>query len=159
MAVAEFLKENKIDYVMHEHPPVYTCEEAAIHCSDIPGIASKNLLLKDKKSEKYFLVIIAADKKLDNRQMQDFSGAKKIRFGNPDELDSLMGLTPGSVSPLGLINDTENNIIVLIDQDVWESDIVSFHPNRNNATLEIKKDMFHKLMKTLGNQYFVKNFK
>jgi Ala-tRNA(Pro) deacylase len=156
--VTLFLKENRIEYILHKHEAVFTCEDAAKHCAHIPGIASKNLLLKDKKNEKYFLVILPAYKKLDNRKIQELTSSKKIRFSNAKELDDLMKLTPGSVSPFGLINDVNNSITVLVDSDVWYSEIVSFHPNINNATIELSKDMFHKMMEALGNKYEIVAF-
>jgi len=69
----------------------------------------------------------------------------------------LMKLEPGSVSPMGLINDKEHQIIVLIDQEIWNAEIVSFHPNVNTASLEMKKEMFHKLMATFQNERSVIN--
>ena len=63
-SVEQYLEDNHISYIMHEHPAVYTCEEAETHCGNIPGLACKNLLLKDQKGKRYVLVVLPATKKL-----------------------------------------------------------------------------------------------
>ncbi|HIG96438.1 TPA: prolyl-tRNA synthetase associated domain-containing protein [Candidatus Woesearchaeota archaeon] len=159
--VEAYLKKHEIQYVYHTHPAVFTCEEARIHCKHVPGLACKNLLLRDKDNKGstrgFYLVIMPAEKRLQMSLLQQKFGAKKLRFAKPEELMELMKLEPGSVSPMGLINDKEHQIIVLIDQEIWNAEIVSFHPNVNTASLEMKKEMFHKLMATFQNERSVIN--
>ena len=78
---------------------------------------------------------------------------EKLKFANENNLKEILGLTPGSVSPFGLINDKEHITKVLIDQDIWDSDIVSFHPNINTETLELNGKDFQKFIKTIGNTF------
>ncbi len=154
MNVEDYLKLKNIVYIVHEHPAVYTCEEAEKHCSDIPGLACKNLFLRGKKSGQYFLIILPAEKRAELKRIELLI-EEKITFASPDDLMEKLGLEPGSVSPFGLINDSEHEIIVLIDQDVYSSEIVGFHPNRNTATLELSRDMFHNFLESLENKILV----
>ncbi|MBN1385501.1 prolyl-tRNA synthetase associated domain-containing protein [Candidatus Woesearchaeota archaeon] len=156
--VKRFLEENHIVYRLHTHPAVFTVEEAEKHCSHIPGLACKNLFLKDKISGRFFLVIMAADKKIDLRWFSGIIGSKHIRFGDDRELMDLLGLTKGSVSPFGLLNDKEGKVIVYIDHDVWDADIVSFHPNINTESLELSREMFHRFMDLLEQKKEVISF-
>lgn len=78
--VEKFLHEQDISYVMHYHPPVFTCEEAEIHCKNIPGIPGKNLFLRDKKGERFFLVILPAHKKADLKKIGTIVNEKVARF-------------------------------------------------------------------------------
>ncbi|MBS3140404.1 hypothetical protein J4479_05370 [Candidatus Woesearchaeota archaeon] len=79
----------------------------------------------------------------------------KLKFANEDDLKELLGLTSGAVSPFGLINDKERKVDLLIDKAIWESDYVSFHPNVNTESLELKKEDFHKYIKSIGNKYLI----
>lgn len=151
-----YLKKQDIEYRSHTHPAVFTCEEARIHCKHVPGLACKNLLLRDKNNNgstrAFYLVIMPAEKRLQMSVLQQTLGAKKLTFAKPEEMMKLMKLEPGSVSPLGLINDKEHQIKVIIDQEIWDAKIVNFHPNVNTASLELKKEMFHRLMESFENE-------
>ncbi len=142
----QFLQDNKIDYILHEHPAVYTCEEAEKYCSDIPGLATKNLFLKNQKKNRYFLIVLAASKRADLKKIAEIVDEKKLSFTNPDELQEKLGLKPGTVSPFGLINDDKQAVEVYIDKNVYDAEIVNFHPNYNTASLELTGAMWHKYL-------------
>ncbi|MBI5152067.1 prolyl-tRNA synthetase associated domain-containing protein [Candidatus Peregrinibacteria bacterium] len=150
--VEQFLKSNQIEYVLHEHPAVYTCEEAEKYCADIPGLACKNLLLRDPKGERYFLAILPAKKRLDLKKLGDIVGIKKITFATHEALQEKLGLETGAVSPFGLINDKNNEVELYIDEELYNADIVSFHPNVNTASLELSRDMFHKFLEKINHK-------
>ncbi|MEK7085476.1 MAG: prolyl-tRNA synthetase associated domain-containing protein [Patescibacteria group bacterium] len=150
--VEDFLKSNDITYSLHEHPAVFTCEEAEKYCGDIPGLACKNLLLKGRKSERYFLIILPAEKRADLKKISETVDDKQITFAGPEALLEKLGLEPGAVSPFGLINDKNHEIEVYIDKKVYYADIVSFHPNRNTASLELSGEMFHKFLRAIENK-------
>lgn len=150
--IIQFLSTNKINFITHEHPAVYTCEQADIHCKNIPGISCKNLVLKSKKGKRYFLLVLPASKRTDLKKFAELTNEKKISFASSEILKEKLGLEPGSVSPFGLINDTENTFEVYIDSTVYNADIVGFHPNVNTATLELSKAEFHKFLKLIDHQ-------
>jgi len=150
MDVKEFLKNNNINFKTFTHPPVFTCQEADKHLiySNIKGIHSKNLFLKERNSKRFYLVLIPANKKLDLNAIERITG-DKIKFANEEELKSILGLTKGSVSPFGLINDINQITNVLIEKEIWNSEYVSFHPNINTETLELKGLDFQKYLSTV----------
>ena len=151
VSVKDYLSKAGVSYKIFTHPPVYTCEQADEYNQDIRGIHSKNLFLKNRKSKRFYLVIAPADRKVDLKELGGIL-EDRIKFASENDLIEILKLTPGSVSPFGLINDKENKVKVLIDKDVWDSDFVSFHPNVNTETLELNKDNFHKFIKSLPNE-------
>jgi Ala-tRNA(Pro) deacylase len=153
--VENYLKSNGIDFIKHEHREVFTCEDVEKYCPDIPGLSCKNLFLRNQKKKRYFLLVLPADKQTDLKKFAELAGDKKLSFGSADDLMEKLSLKPGSVSPFGLINDSEGVIELFIDKEVFDADIVSFHPNHNSASLELTKEMFHKFLGTLKNEYTV----
>lgn len=152
--VEEFLKNNHIEYRLHEHPAVYTCEEAEKYRGNFLGAACKNLFLQDKKGKNFFLVISPANKKTDLRELANITGVNKLTFASNETLKEKLGVESGAVSLFGLLNDKENEIKLYIDQEIWDADIVGFHPNINTATIELSHEMFQKFLKTIKNKTF-----
>ncbi len=150
--VEEYLKANGISYVRHEHVAVFTAEDLATHCSYIPGLHCKNLFLRDQKYKRYFLVILPATHQTDLKKVSALLGEKKLSFANPDTLRDMLGVEVGSVSPFGLLNDTLHEVEVYVDKAVYDSAIVSFHPNRNTASLELTGAMFRKFLEMMQNR-------
>jgi len=150
--VEEFLQSNKIEYIPHEHQAVFTCEEAEKHCNNIPGIAGKNLFLKDKKKKRFFLVILPAKKRADLKEISKLVGESKVSFASAEVLKEKLDLLPGSVSPFGLLNDTSHEVEVYVDKEMYDADVVNFHPNRNTASLELTGVMFQKFLKIINNK-------
>ncbi len=149
-AVKNYLANLNIAFKTHTHPAVYTCEQAAKYDKEIKGIHCKNLFLKDRKSRRFYLVILPADQELNIRDLGEQIG-DKLKFANENDLGDILNLTSGSVSPFGLINDKESRTEVVISKRVWDADFVSFHPNINTETLELKGDDFHRYLKSLKN--------
>lgn len=146
--VFQHLDRHNILYKIHKHQPVYTVEEAKGTRSSIPGMHSKNLFLKDKKRENFFLLTAPADKDFKLNSIRKAVKAKNLSFGSSDELEAALHLTPGAVSPFGLINTSD--ISYLIDEDILNASIVSFHPNDNSMTLELSDFAFLSYLETLN---------
>jgi len=144
--VEQYLKDNGIKFTVHEHPAVFTCAEAEKLCGNIPGIACKNLLLKDRASGKCYLIILPADTKVDFKKIAQITGSKKITFADDETLKEKLGLNSGAVSPFGLLNDSLGEVVLIIHFEVLNAEVVSFHPNINTATLELKQEMFQKFL-------------
>ena len=145
----DYLGKQDIDYIQHEHPPVFTVEESKTLKQNIPGLHTKSLFLKtDKKN--YYLVCMPAEKRLDIKSLRKKLGAKKLHFASPEELKAELNLTPGSVSIFGMIYAKSTHLI--IDREVWTADIVSFHPNINTATLEINREDLEKFYNSLKSE-------
>jgi len=155
--LSNWLADHKIHYTLHTHPAVFTVPEAKIHSGHINGAHCKNLVLKNKKSGQLYLVTIPYNKILDLKLFRKKISAPKVRFADENDLSDFLGITPGAVSPLGLINDRENMVIFWIDQDIWNSELICCHPNVNTETLQIPKEDFHNLIKFTDNPFEVKN--
>lgn len=151
--VEAFLHEHGITFTRHDHPAVFTCEDSERLGIHLPGIHSKNLFLKNRKKTRFFLVTIPAEKRADLKKLGILFGEKDLSFGSPEQLKEKLGLTPGSVSPFGLINDKLKEIEIYLDSDVANAGIVNFHPNINTASLELTKEMFQKFFTSLDRKY------
>lgn len=153
--VEDFLKSEGIEYVLYEHPAVYTCQEAEKHCSHVPGVASKNLFLRDDKKRRYFLVVLSSEKMVNLKQLGEVLGVKRLTFASDQDLKDKLGLEPGAVSIFGLLNDEDFEVELFIDMEFYDQDVVNFHPNRNTASVELKNNMFRKVLKSLQHEHNV----
>ena len=155
--LAAWLEEKGIEYKLHTHPAVFTAAEAKIHCGHIPGLHCKNLFLKEKSTENFYLVTIPADQRLDIKSLRSKLKSAHLTFANDEDLEKYLGLTKGAVSPLGLVNDKTNRVVYVLEELVWEANKVTFHPNINTETLELSKDSFQRFIKNTGNKLLVLN--
>ena len=149
--VFDALRQLGVEYQLFEHPPVFTSEEAALHWSAIPGAAVKNLFLRNKKGDRHYLVILGVDKQADLRHLVKVIGDDRLSFGSPERLMRYLGVTPGSVSPLGLIHDTAHAVQVIVDADLRGAERLIFHPNDNTASLTISLGDFERFLDRQGN--------
>ena len=140
-----------IRYELFEHPPVHTSDEAAIHWQAISGAAVKNLFLRNKKGDRHYLVILGIDKQADLRHLVKVIGDDRLSFGSPERLQKYLGVTPGSVSPLGLIHDSARAVRVIVDSDLRRAERLIFHPNDNTASLTISGSDFQRFLADRGN--------
>ena len=140
-----------IQYELFEHPPVFTGEEAALHWAPIPGAPVKNLFLRNKKGDRHYLVILGIEKQADLRQLVKVIGDDRLSFGSPERLQRYLGVTPGSVSPFGLIHDTTHSVRVIVDIDLKNAGRLIFHPNDNTASLTISGADFVRFLERQGN--------
>src|SRR4051812_10221456 len=150
-SVVARLTELAIPYTRHEHPPVATVDEATAHWAGIEATHCKNLFLRNQKGNRHYLVVLTATKKADLRAVADQIGDGKLSFASPERLMTHLGVTPGSVSPFGLINDREHAVRVVLDRDFQQSTRLAFHPNVNTATLTIAAADFAKFLESCGN--------
>jgi Ala-tRNA(Pro) deacylase len=128
------LKLLGITYVVEEHQAVFTVAESSALHDRLPGTHSKNLFLIDNDG-RYWLVTVPADIRVDLKALPGAMGSKRLSFGKAEDLLRLLGLTPGSVTPLGAINDRGNQVTVVLDQEVGAAETVWIHPLRNTASL------------------------
>jgi len=150
-AVAARLDALGIAYTRHDHPPVATVEEAVRHWADIPATHCKNLFLRNQKGDRHYLVIVEHAKRVDLRRLAEQIGDGKLSFASPERLKTYLGLTPGSVSPFVLINDSSRAVRVVIDGDLKAATRLSFHPNINTVTLTIAGADFTRFLEACGN--------
>ena len=148
--LAKYLEDNEVNYVLHKHAAVSTVAESSGNeeIGKIPGLHCKTLFLKDDKGG-FYLIGLSAHKRLDIKKLERHLKVKKLKFGLPDELDRF-GLVPGSVSIFGAIYSSD--IVLILDKEVWDAEIVGFHPNVNTETLEIGHGGLEKYYNSLANK-------
>lgn len=150
--IYQTLKNLNINYQKYEHPAVFTNEESGNINIEAVQKNAKNLFLRAEKTHQFYLLTIKHDKRADLKAFAKTVGEKSFSFGNAEELKQLLNLTPGSVSPLGLINDATNSVYFYIDADLLKDEVIYCHPNINTATLEIKIDDFKKIIDYTGHK-------
>src|SRR5215831_14006994 len=111
-----------VPYERHEHPAVFNSEDAAKYWDPIAGTQCKNLFLRNKKGDRHYLVILEISKRVDLKDLVKVVGDDRLSFGSPERLMTHLGLTPGSVSPFGLINDAAGTVRVILDADLRGKD-------------------------------------
>ena len=139
-----------IAFTRYEHPPVATADEAEEHWAGIDATHCKNLFMRNQKGNRHYLVIVKHPKRADLRSVADQIGDGKLSFASPERLMTHLGLTPGSVSPFGLINDASKDVRVFLDHDL-KSERISFHPNINTVTYVLAFADFERFLTTCGN--------
>jgi Ala-tRNA(Pro) deacylase len=149
--VLDVLAELGISYNRHEHPPVFTVEEAEKQWTEIIGAHCKNLFLRNKKGNRHYLVILEASKVADLKTLNKLLGEDRLSFASENRLMKYLGLETGAVSAFGLINDKENHVKVIIDEDLKKAEAVNFHPNVNTATVGISFADFENFLAWCGN--------
>ncbi len=150
-SVLEHLTKLGIAFERYEHPPVPTVEAAERHWAGIEAAHCKNLFLRNQKGNRHYLVIIAHSKRADLRAVAGQIGDGKLSFASPERLLTHLGVTPGSVSPAGLINDREHHVRVYLDRDLRTAKRISFHPNVNTATLTVSFADFERFLRDCRN--------
>lgn len=143
----------EIKYIKYEHKPVYTIEEANQLDIYIPGQLCKNLFLRNRKGDIHYLLIIDEEKHVDLKLLSKQIGSTSLSFASEEGLFKYLELKPGSVSPFGLINDTERAVIVLIDRDLIDIGNINFHPNVNTATISISYKDFERFLGWHKNKF------
>jgi Ala-tRNA(Pro) deacylase len=151
-AVVAALDALIIPYQLYCHPPVFTGEEAALQWADIPGTRVKNLFLRNKKGDRHYLVILGIEKEANLRDLVRVIGDDRLSFGSPERLMQQLGLTPGSVSPFGLLNDARGHVTVIVDEELRRAERLIFHPNINTASVTIAVADFERFLASRSNR-------
>lgn len=155
--IYEKLRELQIDFDITEHEAVFTIEEM----SKLPNLniedVCKNLFLRDEKGKRHFLVVMCEEKQADLKKIREQIGSSRLSFASEDRLARYLGLTKGSVTPLGIFNDENQEVELLIDSDLKDRPHLGFHPNDNTATIWISFASLEKVISSRGNRHrFIK---
>jgi Ala-tRNA(Pro) deacylase len=153
----ELFKKLNITFEYHEHPPLATIEDAKIHWEEFNSGRCKNIFFRNHKGNRHYLVVLEYLRQLNIRELEIKLKQGKLSFASSKRLKKYLYIEPGSVSPFGLINDTDNHVHLFIDIKLKEFDRLAFHPNINTASLVITKTDFLKFLDYTGNTYeFIK---
>lgn len=136
---------------LKEHPAVFTVEESAALHGSLPGAHSKNLFLKDKKG-RFFLVSAKSDTRIDLKRLHEHIGASgRLSFGSAEQLMALLGVTPGSVTALAVVNDRSNAVTMVLDAALMDFDRLNFHPLVNTMTCGIEREALLFFLRETGH--------
>lgn len=130
------LEARSIAYKVVEHHAVFTVDESQELNASLPGAHTKNLFLRDN-DRRFWLVTVPGEIRVNLKALPATIGSKRLSFGKAEDLLRLLGLTPGSVTPLGAINDAAGEVQVVLERDLAATAIVWVHPLRNSASLGI----------------------
>ena len=151
-AVYKILDTLGIGYTVTEHEAAFTVEQADGIYGHLKGGHSKNLFLRNKKGSQHYLVVAESHRPVDLKKVRRLLGESNLSFASPQRLMTHLGLTPGSVSPFGLLHDTQRHVQVLLDGALMEHDSLNFHPNVNTATLTLSTAGFRRFLAHLGHR-------
>lgn len=151
MPLQTFLDAHGLAFERHEHPAVMTVAESAALVPDLPGAKTKNLFLRDKKGLKHFLVTIPAASSVGLARLSVLLGAAGLSFGSPERLLKHLGVTPGSVTLLSLVNDPEHRVQFVMDQALWNAPAVQAHPLINTATMIVPHAELERFLAATGH--------
>lgn len=153
MEILEVLKKLEITYELLNHQAVYTVEEAKQIENMIDGIGCKNLFITDKKGS-YYLLVLEENKKANLKELAKTLNVSKLTFASSEELKEILGLEPGSVTPLSIINDKENRVLLIIDEYLTNKKIL-VHPNTNTKTISINFNDLVKIINYTEHKYII----
>ena len=149
--VYRFLTDKQIRYEVTEHQAVYNMQELEQVELPYPDRDAKNLFVRDDKRRNYYLITVKGDKRINLKAFRRQQGAKPLTFASPEELQQILGLIPGAVTPFGLLNDTECQVHNYIERDFCQgSGLIGIHPNDNTATVWLRAEDLAALLREHG---------
>ena len=146
----DYLTSRGVRFEITEHEAVFNMEELNSVELPYPDRDAKNLFVRDDKKRNYYLLTVKGDKKVDLKAFQQTFGTRKLSFGSAEDLLALLGLTPGSVTPLGLLNDEERKVTLDLDR-FFLGGLVGVHPNDNRATVWLKAEDLVRVLEDHGS--------
>lgn len=164
--VLAFFDEHSIVYELYTHPPLPTVELALRYWKDIDSTHCKNLFFRNHKGNRHYLVVQECHKDLDIHSLEHRLREGKLSFASAERMQRCLGLLPGSVSPLGLINDigiasssdpkelfgNGHRVKLFLDKDLKEAERLSFHPCDNTASVVLTNEGFMRFLSIWGGE-------
>ena len=141
----ELLTDTGYDFILHNHKALFSVDDSSKYRGNIKGSHTKNLFLKNKKNN-FFLFSCEEQTNIDLREISKSLALGNLSFAKSEYLGNLLGIKPGSVTPFALLNNLENNIDFYLEEKLYNSDYVNFHPLTNTSTITIKTVKFVKFM-------------
>ena len=151
--IYDYLQENSIWHEITEHKAVYNMAELAEVPCPYPEADAKNLFVRDDKKQNYYLITVKGEKRVNLKAFRKAQGTRNLSFASAEDLMERLGLIPGAVTPLGVLNDETRSVKVFLDQDfLQEPGLVGVHPNDNTATVWLKTEDLIRIIREHGNE-------
>ena len=146
----DYLRARGAAFEITEHKAVYNMEELGDVALPYPEWDAKNLFVRDDKKRNYYLLTVRGNKRVDLKAFGQANGTRRLSFASPEDLKTYLELEPGSVTPLGLLNDREHRVTLFLDAE-FQHQKIGVHPNDNTATLILSCDDILKFVTGQGN--------
>lgn len=147
----DYLSAHGVEYEVTEHAAVFNMAELETVELPYPERDAKNLFVRDDKRRNHYLITVMGDKRVDLREFRRANGTRPLSFASADDLMAIMGLIPGAVTPLGLLNDDERRVTLFLDAS-FVGGIVGVHPNDNTATVWLQTEDLVRIIEEHGNE-------
>lgn len=145
--VYKYLDSLNIKYRKVEHKAVFTMEEMSKLNLEDESEVVKNLFIRDDKKQNYYLILVKGDKRVNLKELRNTLGLRPLTFASEEDLEKYLGLKKGSVTILGILNDAEHKVKVLIDNDIKKFKEIGSHPNENTASIWLTLKDIEKILK------------
>lgn len=150
--VYAYLDSKGIKYEVTEHKAVFNMDEIESVQLPYPSQDAKNLFVRDDKKRNYYLISVKGNKRVDLKEFRKQNNTRPLSFASANDLVKILRVTPGSVTPLGLLNDENRKVIFYLDQDfMGGQQVIGVHPSENTATLWLNVDDLIHVIKEHGN--------
>lgn len=149
--IYQYLSECGICYEVTEHKAVFNMEELDSVELPYPEFDAKNLFVRDDKKKNYYLITVKGDKRVDLKEFRKRHGLRSLSFASADDLMAVLKLAPGSVTPLGLLNDADFRVHFYLDAEFIDN-LIGVHPNDNTATVWMQSAELVQLIRDHGNK-------
>lgn len=154
--ILNILKEKNIWFELEDHEAVFNMEDLNNLKLKYKDRDAKNIFLRDDKKQNYYLITVKEDKRVDLKQFRKDFNTRNLSFASSEDLMRILNLVPGSVSPLGILNDNELKVTLYLDEFfLSDNGIIGVHPNENTATIWLKVTDLVNLIEQHGNQLFL----
>ena len=151
--IYDYLQENSIWHEITEHKAVYNMAELAEVPCPYPEADAKNLFVRDDKKQNYYLITVKGEKRVNLKAFRKAQGTRNLSFASAEDLMERLGLIPGAVTPLGVLNDETRSVKAFLDRDfLQEPGLVGVHPNDNTATVWLKTEDLIRIIREHGNE-------
>ena len=151
--IYDYLQENSIWHEITEHKAVYNMAELAEVPCPYPEADAKNLFVRDDKKQNYYLITVKGEKRVNLKAFRKAQGTRNLSCASAEDLMEWLGLIPGAVTPLGVLNDETRSVKVFLDRDfLQEPGLVGVHPNDNTATVWLKTEDLIRIIREHGNE-------
>lgn len=156
--VYDVLDHLGVEYMRLDHQPAFTMDICQEIDKSLEALICKNLFLTNRQKTDFYLLMMPSDKVFKTKELSKALGVSRLSFGDAETMISLLSTEPGSASVMGLINDIENKVRLVIDEDVLKEDFVGCHPCVNTSSLKIKtKDLTNIILPYLNHSFTVVN--
>lgn len=154
--VYDFLDNIGVEYWRIDHEPAFTMEVCRKIDKALQAVICKNLFLCNRQKTDFYLLMIPGDKVFKTKELSHQIGSARLSFAEPEYMEEFLDITPGAASIMGLMNDSDNRVRLLVDEDVLKGEYLGCHPCVNTSSLKLKtEDVFGKVLKEMHHDMTV----